>query len=60
MQRKSIWKVVKKNIGKHELHYVDSADAEEVIGKKSDTHDSKESSRFASRLKKFESRDPRS
>ena len=36
---------------KHELHVVDSADAEDVIGKKSDAHDSKESPRFASRLK---------
>ena len=43
----------KKNIGKHELHVVDSADAEDVIGKKSDAHDSKESPRFASRLRKI-------
>ena len=40
------------NIGKHELHVVDSADAEDVIGKKSDAHDIKESSRFAMRLSK--------
>ena len=37
---------------KHELHVVDSVDAEDVIGKKSDAHDSKESSRFANRLNK--------
>ena len=41
MQRKSIEKLYI-NIGKHELHVVDSADAENVIGK----NDS-----FASRLK---------
>ena len=41
------------NIGKHELHVVDSVDAEDVISKKSDAHNSKESSRFANRLKEM-------
>ena len=48
--KEKFFKKLKLNIGKHELHVVDSADAEDVIGKKSDAHDSKESSRFASRL----------
>ena len=39
-------------MGKHELVDCANAYTKTVIGKKSDAHDSKESSRFASRLKK--------